>query len=424
VKTKYEISEIKATPFGGLYTFIEFLNQIKFHKTFNDCFKKLRKVRKSTPSQNIALLVGMILEGGERLYDINRFAKDQTVYELFDVPAAPKDTTLRDDLFLIGQKDDERTALLFRLNEQLFDKLQLNSITIDLDGTALPVDGHQEGAEKGYCPEEPGSRCFQSLKAICDETETVLAEWSMSGNAHCARDVTAHLKPLLDRLAKKGMKVKIRLDAGFFSAELLLLFESYSNVTYIIGVPQHEWLQAKVRALSYKSYYGSQREYAAFAYAEGLAGAFRHYSVERIKKPTDSQMDLFDQDAYTYRVVVSNEARRPHLIFKSYNQRGRVEKHIEEQKNAYALGKMISKSFVISKALFWLSHLAFTLMGMLRQVAFRAKMKKYRLRRLRFILFSAMGWFVTHAKKRIFKLALPRNGPIPFSAMMQRIWAF
>ncbi len=424
MKTKYEISEIKATPFGGLYAFTEFLNQIKFHSTFNDCFKKLRKVRQSTPSQNIALLVGMIIEGGERLYDINRFAKDQAVCELFDVPAAPKDTTLRDDLFLIGQKGDERAELLFRLNEQLFEKLQLKSITIDLDGTALPVDGHQEGAEKGYCPEEPGSRCFQSVKAICDETETVLAEWSASGNAHCARNVTEHLKPLLDRLAKKGIKVKMRIDAGFYGSEFLFFLESYSNVSYIISVPQHEWLQAKVRALNYKSYYGSKRDYTTFAYAEGLNGVFRHYSVERCKKPTNSQMDLFDQDAYTYRVVVSNEACKPHLIFRSYNQRGRVEKHIEEQKNAYALGKMVSKSFTISKALFWLSHLAFTLMGMLRQVAFRAKMKKYRLRRLRFILFSAIGWFVNHAKKRKFKLALPRNGPIPFDAIMQRIWAF
>jgi hypothetical protein len=96
--------------------------------------------------------------------------------------------------------------------------------------------------------------------------------------------------------------------------------------------------------------------------------------------------------------VVSYEECKPHLIFRSYNRSGLVVKHIEEQKNAYALGKMVSKSFTISKALFWLSHLAFMLMGILRQVAFRARMKKYRLRRLRFILFSAIGWFVIYAK--------------------------
>jgi len=66
-------------------------------------------------------------------------------------------------------------------------------------------------------------------------------------------------------------------------------------------------------------------------------------------------------------VVVSNLDRRTHVIFKSYNQRGRVEKDIEELKNQYALGKMVSGSFMVSKALFWISHLACILMGMLRQ---------------------------------------------------------
>ena len=85
---------------------------------------------------------------------------------------------------------------------------------------------------------------------------------------------------------------------------------------------------------------------------------------------------------------------------------------------------MISGNFEVTKALCWLSHLTFTLIGMLRQIALRKKMKKYRLRRLRFLLFSSIGWFVSHAKKKTFYLALPRSGPMPFDAMMQRIWAF
>lgn len=424
MKVKYETTTLKATPFGGLYLFTEFLHQINFHKTFNECFKKLRKVRQSSPSQNVALLSGMIIEGGERLYDIGRLSNDKTVCELFDVPSAPQDTTLRDDLFLIGQKDAERAELLLRLNDQLFDKLQLNTVTVDIDGTALPVDGHQEGAEKGYCPEEPGSRCFQSIKAICDQTETVLAEWTFPGNTHCSKDVIDLLKPLMDRLQDAGKIIKLRLDAGFYSNDSLLFLESYHNVSYEIGTPQHEWMKEKIKTLPYQSYYGSERTYSSFAYGEGLDGAFRYYYVERSEKQEGSQIDLFDPDTYKYRVVVSNQERKAHLIFKSYNRRARVEKHIEELKNQYALGKMVSGNFMVSKALFWISHLAFTLMGMLRQTAFRRKMKKYRLRRLRFILFSAIGWFVSHAKKKIFKLALPRYGPLPFDAIMHRIWAF
>jgi hypothetical protein len=286
------------------------------------------------------------------------------------------------------------------------------------------VDGHQEGAEKGYCPAEQGARCFQSSKAICDETETVLAEWTFPGNTHCAKDIIVMLRPLLDRLKQADIKLKLRMDAGYHSDALLLMLESYPNISYDIAVPQHDWLKDKIRALPYRSYHSSERQYCSFAYGLGLNGAFRYYYVERSLKPVGSQNDLFDQGKYNYRVVVSNQDRQPQVIFRSYNKRARVEKHIEELKNQYALGKMISGNFYVTKALCWLCHLVFTLIGMLRQIAFRKKIKRYRLRRLRFILFSMIGWFVSHAKKKTFYIALPRNGPLLFDVMMHRIWTF
>jgi hypothetical protein len=424
VKTKYEIIKTNATPFGGLYVFSEFLEQIDFHKLFNNTFGQLRKIRQYSPSQNMTLIMSMIIEGGERLYDIEQFSKDQTVCKLLDLPSIPNDTTVRDDLMLIGQRPLDRAELLLKLNEMLFDKFSITSITVDIDGTALPVDGHQEGANKGYCPTELGNRCFQSIKAICDDTETVIAEKTMTGECHCSNGIIDFLKPWLDRFSKKLSTIKLRFDAGFYSDELLTFLESYPNVIYEIGVPQHQWLQAKIRQLQYRSYYNSERQYCSFAYGEGRDGSYRYYYVERSRKEKGQQLELFDSDLYTYRVVVSNRYKQPQVLFDSYNKRGRVEKHIEELKNEYALGKMVSGSFIVTKALCWLSHLAFTLISMLRQIAFRKEMKKYRLRRLRFLLFARIGYYVNRSRKRYFKIDLARIGPIRFDALMQRIWAF
>jgi hypothetical protein len=424
VKTKYKIVTTKSTPFGGLYVISEFLEQLGFQQLFDNVFKKLRKVRHYKPSQNVSLLMSMIVAGGERLSDIEHFAGDQTVCELFDMLSVPADTSLRDDMHLIGQQDNARSELLLQLNEMLFEKANIRSIIIDIDGTALPVDGHQESAEKGYCPAEQGSRCFQSVKAVCDTTETVIAEKTMSGNSHCAIEIIDFIRPWLDRLYGKLDFIKLRLDAGFYSDDLLTFLESYSNVSYEISVPQHQWLRDKVRRIEYRSYYYSKRQYASWAYGEGLNGAFRYYYVERSTKENGSQIDLFNADQYNYRVVVSNKERQPQVIFTSYNKRARVEKHIEEQKNQYALGKLVSGCFAVTKALCWLSHLTFTIIGMLRHIAFRQKMKRYRLKRLRFILFSATGWFVEHARKRIYKIGITRIGQFRFEALMQRIWAW
>ena len=186
MKTRYEIIDTKASPFGGLYVLSEFLNQIKFHKIFESVFGKLRRIRNYHPVDNIKALIASIIAGGERLYDIQHFTDDAVVHDLFDLESIPQDTTIRDDLMLIGRHDHERQEFLFRLNELLFEKHNIKSITIDIDGTATPVDGHQQGAEKGYCPQEIGSRCFQSLNAICDETETTIAEQTRSGETYCS----------------------------------------------------------------------------------------------------------------------------------------------------------------------------------------------------------------------------------------------
>jgi hypothetical protein len=424
VKIKYEIINTKTTPFGGLYVFSEFLKQIDFHNLFNNAFGRLRKIRQYSPSQNLILMMSMIIEGGERLYDIEQFSKDQTICTLFNLPSIPNDTTLRDDLMLIGQRSMERAELLIKLNEMLFDKFNITSITVDIDGTALPVDGHQEGANKGYCPTEIGKRCFQSLKAICDDTETVIAEKTMTGECHCSHGIIEFMKSWLDRFSPKMETIKLRFDTGFYSADLMTFLESYPNVIYEIGVSQHQWLQAKIRQLQYRSYYNSERQYCSFAYGEGREGSFRYYYVERSEKENDQQLELFDSDLYKYRIVVSNRYKQPQSLFDSYNKRGRVEKHIEELKNEYALGKMVSGSFIVTKALCWLSHLAFTLISMLRHIAFRREMKKYRLRRLRYLLFIRIGYFVKRSRKRYFKIDLGRIGPLRFHALMQRIWAF
>ena len=423
MKTRYEIVETKASLFGGLYVVSEFLHRIQFRKLFDNVFGKLRRVRSYAPADNLNMVMASIIAGGERLYDIQRFSHDTVVHDLFDVAKIPADTTVRDDLVLIGQHESECQELLFQLNELLFDKHNIRSITIDIDGTATPVDGHQEAAEKGYCPTEPGSRCFQSLAAFCDETQTTIAEETRSGATHCADGVIDFIATLLDRLSPKLDQITIRLDAGFYSNDLIEKLESYPHVSYEIAVPKHDWLKTKIQKINYKSYHQSTREYASFAYGEGKDGAFRYYYIERTKR-TDQQTELFEDNNYTYRVIVCNKEHQPHVAFRHYNKRGRCEKSIEELKNQYALGKMVSGDFTVTKALFWISYLTFTIIGMLRCVAFRRHMVRYRMRRLRFILFSVIGYYVTHSRKRTYKLAIPQVGPWQFKFLMQRIWAF
>ena len=419
MKTRYQISTINASPFGGLFIISELLHRMKFEALFQEVFGDIRKVRKTSPVNNISLLIATILSGGERLYDVERLAEDPVLPELFGNGYVPQYTSIRDDLQKIGAMDEARQEFLFRLNEKLFRHLQLESITIDIDGSAISVDGYQENAEKGYCPEDPGSRCFQSLSAICLETETPLMEQTRSGDTHCACNIIEFVRTLLDRFSPQMAKIWVRLDAGFYSAKLVKLLESYPKVIYEIGVPQKGYLKRKVRSLEYQHYHGSQREYGYFGNLK------RRYYCERSIRPVNSQLNLLEDDRHNYRVVISNDwNRQPHTLFEHYNKRGVVEKDFAELKNEYALGKMVSGDFQVTKALFWVNYLAFAIIGFFRKVALRWEYAHYRLRRLRFYLFSTIAYFVLHARKRILNLAQPQMGEMRFKFILQRTWSF
>jgi hypothetical protein len=401
-----------------LYAISELLHQLKFEALFQEVFGDLRKVRKSKPVENLALLIATILCGGERLYDIERTAEDPVLPELFGNGQVPQDTSIRDDLQKIGARDEARQELLFRLNELLFHHLQMQIITLDLDGSAISVDGHQEKAEKGYCPEDPGSRCFQSLSANCAETDTTVMEQTRPGSTHCANGFLEFVQALLDRLSPQMKKIVVRVDAGPFSFQLVRLLESYDNVIYELAVPQKGALKRKIRALDYQTYHGSKREYASFGNAK------RRYYVERSLRETASQLDLLEDDRYNFRVVVSNDLhRQPHTLFDHYNKRGDDEKNFAELKNEYALGKMVSGDFQVTKALFWVSYLAFTIIGIFRKVALRLEYAHYRLRRLRYLLFNTIAYFVNHARQRILNLARPKMGEQRFKFILRRTWS-
>lgn len=74
---------------------------------------------------------------------------------------------------------------MFReINFKLFKKLifkSKSSITIDIDSSVINVEGHQEGATKGYNPKKLGNRCYDIQFAFCDELKAYVTGFIRSG---------------------------------------------------------------------------------------------------------------------------------------------------------------------------------------------------------------------------------------------------
>jgi len=91
--------------------------------------------------------------------------------------------------------------------------------SLDLDRTVLQRSGHQEGAQRGYSPSQPGLRTHHPLLAVLAEAPLVLHGWLRSGKAGSARGVVPFLQ---EALMPPAWKLRtVRADSGFFDQSLL-----------------------------------------------------------------------------------------------------------------------------------------------------------------------------------------------------------
>ena len=105
----------------------------------------------------------------------------------------------------LGNFSYKTTQMLREINFKLFRKLirksKLKSIIIDIDSSVVNVEGHQEGAVKGYNPKKPGNRCYNLQLAFCDEIQANLTGYVRCGDTYTAngaaeiiKEIMAHLK--------------------------------------------------------------------------------------------------------------------------------------------------------------------------------------------------------------------------------------
>src|SRR4051794_15626975 len=107
-------------------------------------------------------------------------------------------------------------------------------VLLDLDGTADPTYGKQEGtAYHGYFRQH----MYHPLLVFDGETDQLVTAVLRPGNAHGARGAVAVLKRLVRALRERwpGVAVEVRADSGFAVPEVYAYCEA-AGLTYTIGL--------------------------------------------------------------------------------------------------------------------------------------------------------------------------------------------
>ena len=300
--------------------------------------------------------------GIDKLERLKLLKNDPLIRE-FEISVKEPETVSR----FLSNFSFKTTQMLREINFKVFKKLLsksgLASITIDIDSSVINVEGHQEGATKGYNPKKLGNRCYNIQFAFCDELKAYVTGFVRSGNAYTANGATELIKEIVTTLKTSDLEIFFRMDSGYFDEEIIETIESL-GCKFLIKAKAYATLVSQVTASSAVFHKGiNERETAELIIKLDKWKKKRRFIVSRVLKPENerAQLCLLEGSEYDYFFFVTNTDLESESVVLSYEKRGNAENYIKEAKYDMSVGHLLLKSFWANEAVFQMMMLAYNL---------------------------------------------------------------
>lgn len=359
---KIEFKAKNLTSNAGLFLMLENTkNNGIFEMIENDLTFESASVNKIKMNHVKTMLSGHFI-GIDKLERLKLLKNDPLVRE-FDISVKEPETVSR----FLSNFSFKTTQMFREINFKVFKKLLsksgLTSITIDIDSSVINVEGHQEGATKGYNPKKLGNRCYNVQFAFCDELKAYVTGFVRSGNAYTANGAAELIKEIVATLKAQNLEIFFRMDSGYFDEEIIETIESL-GCKYLIKAKAYATLVSQVTASSavfLKSIDG--RETAELLIKLDKWKKKRRFVVSRVLKPEKerAQLSLLEGSEYDYFFFVTNTDLESEAVVLSYEKRGNAENYIKEAKYDMSVGHLLLKSFWANEAVFQMMMLSYNL---------------------------------------------------------------
>jgi hypothetical protein len=234
-------------------------------------------------------------------------------------------------------------------------------LLLDLDGTADPAHGQQEGVRyHAYYRQH----MYHPLLVFDGDSGQLITAVLRPGNAHGSRLVVLVLRRLLRRLRAvwPAMTVEVRADSGFAVPRLYRWCEA-NRVHYTIGLIPNPRLEALAAPLQAEA----QAKSAAAGGAKVRLAAASWYQAESWdrQRRVVYKAEVLAEGPNT-RFVVTDHPETPLAIYDHYVDRGQAENFIKDFKNALACDRLSDHRFVANQVRLFLHAAAYWLLHTLR----------------------------------------------------------
>jgi hypothetical protein len=260
-------------------------------------------------------------------------------------------------------------------------------VRLDLDGTADPAHGQQEGvAYHGYYRQH----MYHPLLVFDGDTGQVITAILRPGNVHGSAFVVLVLRRLLRRLRAvwPTVQVEVRADSGFAIPRLYAWCEA-AGVAYPIGLIPNPVLDAIAAPLLAEARAQSEAQGGAQVRLAGetqyQAGSWAH------PRRVVFKAEILGKGPNT-RFVVTTRTDPPLATYDRYVDRGEAENWIKDLKNALHADRLSDHRFWANAFRLLLHAAAYVLLDLLRRRLATATGTRYQLDTLRLRVLKIAGW--------------------------------
>ena len=339
--------------------------------------------------------------GIDRLERIKLLQGDPLI-EAFGISVKEPETVSR----FLSNFNFKTTQMMRDINFKVFKKLlaksRLKTITIDIDSSVVNVEGHQEGAVKGYNPKSPGNNCYSLQFAFCDELKAYMTGFVRSGNTYTANGAAELIKEIVAQITcacgtgagkTDDLEILFRMDSGYFDDDIITTIES-AGCQYLIKGKEYPTLTSQVTAPTISFMKGEEgRETTELVTKLDIWDKDRRFVVSRVLKPEKdrAQLSFLEGNDFEYFYFVTNTEVSSEKVVVAYEKRGNAENYIstpkghKEAKYDMAVGRLLLKSFWANEAIFQMMMLSYNLFllfkfDFLGISEFRQQIKTFRLK--------------------------------------------
>jgi len=331
------------TSFSGLVVFQRLFARLNLKERLGTCFSHLPASPIFGYHVIVLLLVVHLLLGYRELRDGRYYRDDPLVKRLLGLHRPPDVATVSRAL---GSADPKSVEKLRELCRQLvLERLTLlgpRRLTLDFDGSVQSTCRRAEGTAVGFNKKKKGARSYYPLFCTLAQTGQVFDLLHRSGNVHDSNGATAFIIDCIHRIrtAVPAITIEARMDAAFFSQEIVGLLEA-AGVDFTLSVPFERFTELKAmieRRRRWRRFNPVLSFFDTPWKPKSWENRYRFLFIrERVTRQHKGplQLDLFipHELGYDFKVIVTNKRARMKKVLAFHNGRGAQEGIFAELKS-------------------------------------------------------------------------------------------